>query len=92
MLPDYGFSNSRQNIGFYRKLLGELNIDIVVNQRGLSSGFDQMLSIGDVKKITVLHTKPNAMIDHDLSRMLFFSNSMKEQIKNAKKKRIEKDW
>lgn len=81
MLPDYGFSNSRQNIGFYRKLLGELNIDIVVNQRGLSSGFDQMLSIGDVKKITVLHTKPNAMIDHDLSRMLFFSNSMKEQIK-----------
>ena len=81
MLPEFGFFSSDKNKEFYRNLLEELNIDIVVNQRGLDSEFDKVLNIGDVKKISVLHTKPNAKINHDLSRMLLFSNEPKEQVK-----------
>ena len=81
MLPEYGFSKSKKNQEYYRALLEELNIDIVVNQRGLSSGFDEMLAIGGAKKVSVLHTKPNALINHDLSRMLLFGNTPKEQLK-----------
>ena len=81
MLPEFGFFRSNKNKEFYRNLLEELNIDIVVNQRGLDSEFDKVLNIGDVKKISVLHTKPNAKINHDLSRMLLFSNEPKEQVK-----------
>lgn len=81
MLPEFGFFSSDKNKEFYRNLLEELKIDIVVNQRGLDSEFDKVLNIGDVKKISVLHTKPNAKIIHDISRMLLFSNAPKEQIK-----------
>lgn len=81
MLPEYGFFNSKTNLDYYKKLLNELKIDIVVNQRGLKSEFDKILTVGGVKKISVLHTKPNAMINHDISRLLLFSNEPKEQIK-----------
>ena len=81
MLPESGFFSSDKNKEFYRNLLEELKIDIVVNQRGLDSEFDKVLNVGDIKKISVLHTKPNAKIVHDLSRMLLFSNEPKEQIK-----------
>ena len=81
MLPEFGFFKSNKNKEYYRNLLEELKIDIVVNQRGLDSEFDKVLNIGDVKKISVLHTRPNAKLIHDISRMLLFSNAPKEQIK-----------
>ena len=80
-LPESVFKDSEINQDFYKHLLEELEIDVVVNQRGLGSGFDKMMEIGNVKKVCVLHTKPNAKINHDLSRMLLFSNTPKEQIK-----------
>lgn len=83
ILPEYGFFHSKKNVEYYKALLGELDIDIVVNQRGLDSEFDEILSIGEVKKVSVLHTKPNAKIIHDLSRILLLSNEPKEQIKKC---------
>lgn len=81
MLPELGFFKSEKNKEFYRNLLEKLKIDIVVNQRGLDSEFDKVLDIGDAKKISVLHTKPNAKIIHDISRILLFSKEPKEQLK-----------
>lgn len=80
-LPESVFKDSETNQDFYKRLLEELEIDVVLNQRGLGSGFDKMMGIGNVKKVSVLHTKPNAKINHDLSRMLLFSKTPKEQIK-----------
>ena len=50
MLPEFGFFSSDKNKEFYRNLLEELKIDIVVNQRGLDSEFDKVLNIVYVKK------------------------------------------
>ncbi|MBR5851396.1 MAG: glycosyltransferase [Bacteroidaceae bacterium] len=80
-LPESVFKDSGINKEFYQHLLEKLEIDVVVNQRGLGSGFDKMMEIGNIKKVCVLHTKPNAKINHDLSRMLLFSKTFKEQIK-----------
>ena len=53
-LPENGLFASEKNIQFYRDLLNNLNIDIVINQRGLNGGFNKILPIGNVKKISVL--------------------------------------
>ena len=80
-LPEYGLFNSVTNLQFYEDLLNRLEIDIVINQRGLNGGFNRMLTIGGVKKISVIHSKPNAQINHNIARLLLFSNEFKEQLK-----------
>ena len=80
-LPEDGLFASEKNIEFYRDLINKLNIDIVINQRGLNGGFNEILTIGNVKKISVLHSKPNSQINHNIARILLFSNEPKEQIK-----------
>lgn len=80
-LPEYGLFNSVENLQFYEELLNRLKIDIVINQRGLNGGFNRMLAIGNVKKISVIHSKPNAQINHNIARILLFSNEFKEQLK-----------
>lgn len=80
-LPEYGLFDSNKNIEFYQKMLENHDIDIVINQRGLNGGFNRILSLGDVKKISVLHSKPNSQINHNIARVLLFSKEPKEQIK-----------
>lgn len=80
-LPEYGLFDSNKNIEFYQKMLENHDIDIVINQRGLNGGFNRILSLGDVKKISVLHSKPNSQINHSIARVLLFSKEPKEQIK-----------
>ena len=80
-LPEDGLFQSEKNIEFYENLLKKLNIDIVINQRGLNGGFNNILTIGNVKRISVLHSKPNSQINHNVARILLFSKEPKEQIK-----------
>lgn len=80
-LPESGLFHSDINIDYYTSLLEELSIDIVINQRGLNGGFNKMLTIGSVKKISVIHSSPNAQIIHNIARILLFSNEVKEQVK-----------
>ena len=81
MLPEQGLFSSQINREFYEKLIEDLRIDIVINQRGLNGGFNEMLYIGEVKKISVIHSEPNSEIMHNVSRILLFSKSFREQIK-----------
>ena len=81
LLPQKGLFDSNENLIFYEKLLYKLNIDIVINQRGIGGGFNPLLSIGNVKKISVLHSKPDAILDYQIARILLFSNEFKEQLK-----------
>ncbi len=80
-LPESGLFTSVINLQFYEELLNRLEIDIVINQRGLNGGFNRMLPIGGMKKISVIHSKPNAQINHNIARILLFSNEFKEQLK-----------
>lgn len=80
-LPEYGLFKVDKNIEFYQDLLERHHIDIVVNQRGLNGGFNQILTIGDAKKISVIHSKPNSQINHNIARILLFSSELKEQLK-----------
>ena len=80
-LPEYGLFKDDKNIRFYQDLLERHHIDIVINQRGLNGGFNQILPIGDARKISVIHSKPNSQINHNIARILLFSSEFKEQLK-----------
>lgn len=81
MLPQKGMFTDAKNVEYYENFLKNNEIDIVINQRGLNGGFNKILSIGNAKKISVLHSKPNSQIDHNVARILLFSNEPLEQIK-----------
>lgn len=85
VLPECGLFKNKVNLDYYDNLLEKLGIEIVVNQRGLNGGFNRMLTIGTVSKISVLHSKPNSLIDHVIARILLFSKERKEQIKKTLK-------
>lgn len=80
-LPEYGLFKVDKNIEFYQNLLEKQKIDIVINQRGLNGGFNQILAIGDARKISVIHSKPNSQVNHNIARILLFSSELKEQLK-----------
>lgn len=61
-LPKFGRFNIIENASFYKSLLAKLNIDVVVNQRGLGGWYNDMLSITDVKIISVIHNRADAPI------------------------------
>jgi len=60
LLPNYGLFEDDENITFYQKLQDELRIDVVVNQRGLSGWFNDLLPVTHTKLISVIHSKPDA--------------------------------
>lgn len=84
-LPEKGVFHSKRNLEYYENLLEKLGIDIVINQRGLGGGFNPILPIGNVKKISVLHSIPNSEINHNIARILLFSKEPKEQLKKYAK-------
>ena len=55
-LPENGFFTSNVNKEYYKKILAELKIDIVINQRGTFDFMDCVLGYGDVKTISVVHS------------------------------------
>ena len=66
-LPNDGLFDNNDNISFYKKLLSELKIDIVVNQRGLGGWFNNLLPITRSKIISVIHSTPDGDIKFKLS-------------------------
>lgn len=81
ILPESGLFDSEVNLAFYQELLETLDINIVINQRGLGGEFNSLLKVGNAKKISVLHSKPDAVLDFHIGRILLFSNEFKEQLK-----------
>lgn len=69
-LPNYGFFNNEENIEFYKQLQSELNIDVVVNQRGLNGFFNALLPITNAKKISVIHSTPDSDIMVFLDKLI----------------------
>ena len=58
-LPKFGLFNDEENIIFYKKLLADLKIEVVVNQRGLGGAFNALLQVTNTKTISVIHSIPD---------------------------------
>lgn len=69
-LPQYGFFDNEENVEFYKQLQSELNIDVVVNQRGLSGHFNVLLPITKTKIISVIHSTPDSDIVIFLNKLI----------------------
>ena len=61
-LPEEGLFGNEKNIEYYKNLLEDKKIDIVINQRGLSGLFNEILPITSTNLISVIHSIPNADI------------------------------
>ena len=60
--PEEGLFTSPKNIEYYNDFIESNNINLIINQRGLEFNFNNSLEIKNVKKITVLHSTPNAYL------------------------------
>ena len=69
-LPEYGLFNKEENIEFYRQLQTELNIDVVVNQRGAWGLFNDLLSISKAPILSVIHSIPDCGVTISLSNLI----------------------
>lgn len=69
-LPEEDFFKSENNLSFFRSLISQNKIDIVVNQSGMWSYPNPMLGLGDVKYVSAIHSVPSAeLVKH---RTMYF--------------------
>lgn len=60
--PERGLFDNDLNIQYYKQLQTKLNIDIVINQRGLGGWFNVFLHATSSKVISVIHSVPDSAI------------------------------
>lgn len=72
-LPQYGLFDNEENRAFYKQLQCNLQIDIVVNQRGLSGWFNSLLPITNTKIVSVIHSELDADVIIYLNKLVEFS-------------------
>lgn len=72
-LPNDGMFDNEENVAFYKQLQSELNIDIVINQRGLDGWFNNLLPITQTKLISVIHSIPDAYVIMYLNKLVEFT-------------------
>lgn len=82
-LPDNDFFYSRRNLEYYEEFIQSHQIDIIINQRGLEASFNGSLRINQIKKITVLHSKPLAYLNIYRKVFSIKSNTWKNCLKNS---------
>ena len=82
-LPEKDFFHSQRNKKYYEEFIQSHQIEIIINQKGLEANFNESLRSNLVKKITVLHSKPNAYLN--LYRKVFGAkpNTLKNYLKNV---------
>lgn len=60
--PHAGLLDNENNFTFLTNLVEEKKIDIIINQRGLQSTFNKILTLPNVKTISVFHSRPQAYL------------------------------
>lgn len=58
VLPYAGGFDNKDNIKYYRDLLHEYKIDIVINQRGWAPFMNMVLDANGIKTVSVIHSTP----------------------------------
>lgn len=99
-LPENGFFAATKNKEYYRSLLKELEINVVVNQRGTFDFMDSVLHYAGIRTISVLHSvMDSSVICYFYSRQENFKWKIKNYVKkcfyplyvNIKKRQLYKD-
>ena len=72
-LPQDGLFDNEENGVFYKQLQSNLQIDVVVNQRGLGGWFNRLLPITNTKIISVIHSEIDADIIVFLNKLVEYS-------------------
>lgn len=85
-LPNDGLFDDEKNIAFYKSLLLDLKVDVVINQRGLGGQFNALLPITHTKIISVVHSTPDSCITLFLDQLVELTSppfvKLKKTIKN----------
>lgn len=87
-LPEDGLFNNEHNLQYYKNLQKELEIDIVINQRGLRGWFNGLFPFTDSKLISVLHSVPDSFLIQELKSLPDISCPPFASIKRIIKKSI----
>lgn len=87
-LPEDGLFDNNINRQYYKKLQKDLNIDIVINQRGLDGWFNGLLPFTDSKLISVIHSVPDCYLTQELKSLPNLSCPPFASIKRIVKKTI----
>ena len=86
-LPQDGLFDNEENGLYYKQLQSNLQIDVVVNQRGLGGWFNSLLPISIAKTVSVIHSEIDADVIVYLNKLVEFSTppfaSFKRIIKRA---------
>lgn len=92
-LPEMGLFDNDINISFYKRLLAELNINVVINQRGAGGWFNACLraSIG-VKRLSVIHSVPECDVVIGLNNIIKFTTPPFVGVKRFIKKTFRYFW
>lgn len=69
-LPKNGMFADGDNVLFYKQLQSDLNIEIVINQRGLDGLFNGLLTITQSQLISVVHSIPDAGVIMFLNQLV----------------------
>ena len=80
-LPQFGLFENEDNILYYKNLQDELEIDVVVNQRGLGGGFNGLLPITQTKIVSVIHSVPDGDVRIFLNKLVELTVPPFEKIK-----------
>lgn len=83
ILPNIGYFQSKENIVFYSDLLKNLNVDVVVNQRGVNPWQNEILMHG-TKCVSVFHSMPNGILRFELRSVLSYPQKGSKYIKFIK--------
>ena len=74
-LPQDGGFGNRENVEYYKKLLIENNIDLVVNQRGWKPFMDNVINACNIPTISVVHSVLMAALKIRMSECMRHNNS-----------------
>lgn len=80
-LPQFGLFENEDNILYYKNLQDELEIDVVVNQRGLGGWFNGLLPITQTKIVSVIHSVPDGDVRMFLNKLVELTVPPFEKIK-----------
>lgn len=85
-LPEYGLFDNAKNGAYYKSLQQSLNIDIVINQRGLGGKFNSLLSLTEAKLVSVIHSIPDGDTEIFLNNVIRNTTPPFLQIKKTAKR------
>lgn len=79
--PNEGLLDNEENLRFYKQILVEKQIKVVINQRGLQATFNKAYGASGVRVVSVFHSQPKAYLYMSIYRILAHDKTLLGNIK-----------